>query len=86
METQLEAINRQIQQEKDRHNRVINDLKTKIDRENTQHQQTMRMHNNRKDQIKRTAESFLNDRMKKKYATLDEMYKQIEKATSKFSS
>ena len=85
MESPLEAVNRQIQQEKDRHNRVINDLKTKIDRENTQHQQSMRMYNNRKAQIKKTVECFLYEIMNKKHTTLDKMYKLIEKATEDFS-
>jgi len=77
METRLEAINKQIQAEKVRH-------KQSLDNENNLHQQRMRMFNSQKEQIKRTAESFLYDRMNKKYATLDKMYETLQKATADF--
>lgn len=54
MDTQLDAVNRQIQQEKDRYNRTINDLDRKKLQAKTQHDQTMRMLNSRKEQIKRS--------------------------------
>ena len=44
----------------------------------------MRMLNSRKEQIKRTVESLLNDKMLKKQATLDEMYELIKKAAEDF--
>lgn len=81
MDTALEAVNRQIQQEKDRHSMVINDIDRKKNQENTLHQQKMQQLNSRKDQIKRTVESYFNDTLRKKHATLDEMYKLIKKAT-----
>lgn len=77
METRLEAINKQIQTEKVRH-------KQSLDNENNLHQQRMRMFNSQKEQIKRTAESFLYNRMNKKFATLDNMYETLQKATADF--
>lgn len=53
METELEAVQRQINAENERHTRVINDLKQKQERENKQHEYQMQALNSRKEQIKR---------------------------------
>lgn len=82
METPLQAINRQIQAEKDRHNRVINDLNKQKERENTQHERTMRMLNSRKDQIKRYAklENCFYTHCNNRRVTLEQMEEAIKKA------
>lgn len=78
MDTQLEAINRQIQQEKDRHSRIINDLDKKRNQENTLHQQKMQQLNNRKEQIIRTRQNTKNENCN--YKELNEILKIYLKA------
>lgn len=55
MGTQIDDIHRQIKQENDRHNMVINDLDRRKNQENTLHQQKIQQLNNRKEQLKRIA-------------------------------
>ena len=82
MDTQLDGINWQIQQEKDRHNRVINDLDKKRNQENTLHQQKIQQLNNQKEQIKRYAklENCFYTHSNKRRATLGQMEETIKKA------
>lgn len=54
MDTQLEAVNRDIEAEKVRH-------KQNLDNENNLHQQRMRMLNNRKEQIKQSIQNTKNE-------------------------
>ena len=84
METQLQAVDRQIKQENNRHKMVIDNINKQKERENTQHEQTMRMLNSRKEQIKRTSESLSDKNVSKKHISIDEMNKTIEKATEDF--
>ena len=52
METELEAIQRQINSENERHTRAINDLKQRREKEDQMHKNQMQYLNNRKEQIK----------------------------------
>ena len=57
METRLDAINRQIKAENNRHSTVINDLDKRKNQENTLHQQRLQQLNNQKEQIKRSMQN-----------------------------
>lgn len=82
MSTPLEDITRQIKQENDRHNMVINDLDRRKNQENTLHQQKIQQLNRRKEQLKRISEQYLNN--KTNNITLDEMFVLLEKTAEDF--
>lgn len=52
MDSQLEIVNKQIQQENERHSRTINDLKKRTLRENEQHQRIIANLKAQKERIK----------------------------------
>lgn len=56
----IDDINRQIQQEKDRHTRVINNFKNEIQRENEHHQRTISNLKVQKDRIKQANQQLEN--------------------------
>ena len=57
METRLDAINRQIKAENNRHGTVINDLDKRKNQENNLHQQRIQQLNNQKEQVQRSLQN-----------------------------
>ena len=85
METELEAVQRQINAENEGYTRAINDLKQRQERENQQHKNQMQYLNSRKEQIKRSlknkkSENFIKPHHKKSVANkLNEIVDEVEK-------
>ena len=82
METPLQAVNRQIQQENDRYKRVVANLDQQKNQAKTQHEQTIRLLTNRKDQIKQYAklENCFYTHCNSRRVTLEQMEETIRKA------
>jgi hypothetical protein len=80
MDTQLDAIQRQVKVENERHEMIINDLKQRRESEVQMHKNQMQYLNNRKEQIKNNLKNECLLFPPSRLSVIEELIKVIDKA------